>query len=278
LARNVRDTLNDLRASTSVQVNSSSALVSAVDEHSASSDEKRRKAGKPVLRRKPSLHPLKSSDVRKSIDLTPWEILHALARGLVLARHGTGRGLAEHWQSLKYCQALTAGRNGFLQLSDEGKMPEQSYKAMQSKELSRGFGLLAAEHILKNRYPDHVISIVDASTALLAGWSLGGVEPSKGSRPRPEYFIEAWKPGEPSKVALVGCKGNHEIPSKRSGRSSTVSSQLANASGEAEGVHVGPWNTTPCLLFSTGLLGQGGIVINALQATGATEVFSIAVT
>lgn len=238
----------------------------------SSSDEKRRKAGQPTPRRKPSLHPLPAPDARKSIDLTPWDVLHALANGLVLARHGTGRGLAEHWQSLKYSQALAAGRSGFVGLSDEGRMPERSYKAMQSKELSLGFGLLAAEQIIKKRYPDHVLSIVDASIALLAGWSLGGAERSKGSRPRPEYIIEAWKPGEPSKVTLVGCRGNHEVSSRRSGKNSTLARQLVSASEQAEGVHIGSWNNTPCLLFSTGLLSQGGVVINALQSPGTATL------
>ncbi|MFF2410784.1 hypothetical protein [Streptomyces sp. NPDC058092] len=33
-------------------------------------------------------------------------------------------------------------------------------------------------------------------------------------------------------------------------------------------MHIGPWNTTPCLILSTELMGQGGIVVNALQVRG----------
>ncbi|MFG2631748.1 hypothetical protein [Streptomyces sp. NPDC048473] len=33
-------------------------------------------------------------------------------------------------------------------------------------------------------------------------------------------------------------------------------------------MHIGTWNTTPCLMLSTELMGQGGIVVNALQAPG----------
>ncbi|MFD7985471.1 hypothetical protein ACFV4M_19150 [Kitasatospora indigofera] len=148
-------------------------------------------------------------------------------------------------------------------------MPERAYKAMQASELGIGFGLALAEHAVKSRFPDHVISVVDAGVALMAGWSLGGSEPSKGSRPRPDFLIEAWKPGQPSKITLVVCKGNHQPPSKRARKAlRTTSRQLARSSEQAEGLHVGSWNTTPCLLLSTELAGQGGIIVNALQAPG----------
>lgn len=45
-------------------------------------------------------------EVGQSVTVTPWEVLHALGRATVLSRQGAGRGLAEHWGCLKYCQAL----------------------------------------------------------------------------------------------------------------------------------------------------------------------------
>ncbi|MEW1913633.1 hypothetical protein AB0442_35300 [Kitasatospora sp. NPDC085895] len=160
-----------------------------------------------------------------------------------------------------------------MALTDEGRVPERAYKAMQANELGLGFGIALAERVVKSWYPDHVVSVVDAGVALMAGWSLGGSEPSKGSRSRPDFAIEAWKPGEPSKIVLVASKGNHQLPSKRARRTlRTATRQLARSSEQAEGLHVGPWNTTPCLLVSTELAGQGGIVVNALQAPGIGQL------
>ncbi|MDJ0342851.1 hypothetical protein QMK19_23905 [Streptomyces sp. H10-C2] len=160
-----------------------------------------------------------------------------------------------------------------MDLTDKGRTPERWYKAMQARELAVGFGLAVAEHIVQKRYPDHVISIVDTSTVLRAGWPLNVSQRNKSSRPRPDYLIEAWKPGEPSKVTLVACRGNHQKPSKRGGRTrSTTVQQLVKGAELTEGMHIGPWNTTPCLMLSTELLGQGGVVVNALQAPGEARL------
>jgi hypothetical protein len=92
---------------------------------------------------------------------------------------------------------------------------------------------------------------------------------NKTSRPRPDYLIEAWKPGEPSKITLVACRGNHQKLSKRSGRTrSTTIQQLVKGAELTEGMQIGPWNTAPCLVLSTELMGRGGIVINALESPG----------
>lgn len=50
------------------------------------------------------------------------------------------------------------------------------------------------------RYPDHLISIVPADTALRAGWALTSRDsgPRSGYRYRPRFLAEVWKPGEPS--------------------------------------------------------------------------------
>ncbi|MGW4234794.1 hypothetical protein ACWEF9_36930 [Streptomyces sp. NPDC004980] len=125
-----------------------------------------------------------------------------MARGYVLVGQGMGRGLAEHWLSLKFCEALGNNRANAMDLTDKGRTPERWYKAMQARELAVGFGLAVAEHIAQRRYPDHVISILDTSTVLRAGWPLNVSQRNKTSRPRPDYLIEAWEPGEPSKITL----------------------------------------------------------------------------
>ncbi|MEU6754909.1 hypothetical protein [Streptomyces sp. NPDC046685] len=269
MARTARQILNALSHQRTVHIRSTADLVAHVDSAAAAIDRQRRENGQEAVRRKPDLRPVTQADRDRSIDLTPWQVLHAVARGYVLAGQGMGRGLAEHWLSLKYCEALYGNRAGAMDLTDKGRTPERWYKAMQARELAVGFGLAAAEHIVRQRYPDHIVSVVDTSTILRAGWALGGAQRDKGSRPRPDYLIEAWKPGEPSKVTFVVCRGNHQKPTKRSGRtrSSTVQ-QLVKGTELAEGMQIGPWNTTPCLLLSTELMGQGGIVVNALQSPG----------
>ncbi|MFE7396558.1 hypothetical protein [Streptomyces sp. NPDC057557] len=69
-----------------------------------------------------------------------------------------GRGLAEHWLSLKFCEALGDNHADAMDLTDKGRTPERRYKAMQARELAVGFGLAVAEHLVQQRYPDHVTS------------------------------------------------------------------------------------------------------------------------
>ncbi|WP_371551287.1 hypothetical protein OG266_38060 [Streptomyces sp. NBC_00554] len=269
MARTARQILNELSLQTSIHVRSTADLVEHAGKAATAIDAQRREKGQESGRRKPDLQPVTRTECGRTIELTPWRVLHAVARGYALAGQGMARGLAEHWQSLKYCEAVHGDRAGAVELTVKGRTPERRYKAMQSQELGVGFGLAVAEHIVKRQYPDRVVSVVDTSTVLRAGWALGGSERSKGSRPRPDYLIEAWKPGEPSIVTFVVCKGNHQKPSKRTSRSrSTTARQLARGSELAEGMQIGPWNTVQCLLLSTELMGQGGVVVNALQSPG----------
>ncbi|MGW0332580.1 hypothetical protein ACWD0J_12030 [Streptomyces sp. NPDC003011] len=269
MARTARQILNGLSHQRTIHIRSTAELAAHVDSAAAAIDKQRREKGQEAVRRKPELHPVARVDCERSIELTPWQVLHALARGFVLPSQGMGRGLAEHWLSLKYCEALHGNRAGSMDLTEKGRSSERWYKSMQARELAVGFGLAAAEHIVQQHYPDHIVSVVDTSTVLRAGWALGGSQRGKGSRPRPDYLIEAWKPGEPSKVTFVVCRGNHQKPSKRTGRTrSTTLQQLVKGSELTEGMQIGPWNTTPCLMLSTELMGQGGVVVNALQSPG----------
>ncbi|MFE0517009.1 hypothetical protein [Streptomyces sp. NPDC058964] len=201
--------------------------------------------------------------------MTPWNLLGVFARATTLARHGRGRGLAEHWQGLKYCQALAAGPGGYLSLTAEGESPELSYRAMQARELGRAFGLAVAERVVRSCFPACLVSTLDAEAVLLASFARSGPRPTLGARPRPDFFIEAWRPGEPSRIFVVTVNGNHQIATKRTSKADrSTSKQLARASERAEQFHLGQWNTTPCLLMSTELLAMEGITINALRAPG----------
>jgi len=158
----------------------------------------------------------------------------------VLSRQGAGRGLAEHWGCLKYCQALDGSPGRYMALSEEGLNPRRHYKTVQSGELSIGFTLAVAERALKKRYPDHLISVVDSDIALQAGSALVGKEVKRRDwvKLRPDFLLEAWKPGEPSKVIALACKGTHA-------KGSYAHTQLAAASAQVEAVQVGPWDQTP---------------------------------
>lgn len=271
MTASTEEVLGRLSRPLSVRINSTAGLIADTEKAAAAIDRERRKNKRNEDRhyyRKPALRPLSDLSNKDRV-VTPWQLLGTFARATTLARQGRGRGLAEHWQSLKYCQALTHNARNFLVLTDEGQSPEQSYRAMQARELGRAFGLVVAERAIRNYFPDRLISTVDAETVLLAGFARSGSRPTLGARPRPDFFIEAWKPGEPSVVFAVTVNGNHQVATKRTSRTArTAFRQLARGSERAEHFHLGQWNTTPCLLLSTELMAQEGITINALQAPG----------
>lgn len=142
-----------------------------------------------------------------------------------------------------------------MKLSDEAKETAGYYKVIQSSEFGIDFGLVLAQRVLAQCYPDRVVSIVPADTALVAGWKALG-------KYRPQFFAELWKPGEPSLVLPIACKGNH-------GNVRDSHGQLASASAHLERVHIGPWNETPALIFSTELPLDGYVTVHALRAPGS---------
>ncbi|MFR9728098.1 hypothetical protein ACL03H_02645 [Saccharopolyspora sp. MS10] len=264
--------LRDLAKRSNVSLHSDSGLVDAVAAAAADDDERRSKKQAEensakdevaVLRRKPELKPI---HVRgdESAQLTPWNVLHMFGRAIALARRGAARGLAEHWGALKYSQALTGDTGSFMKLSTEGKETADYYKHTQSSELGVGFALALARRILEQHHPDRVVSIVPADTALRAGWALSSRE--RGHRQkyryRPQFFAELWKPGSPSLVLPIACKGNHSNAAYSHG-------QLASASAHVEAVHIGTWNETPALVFSTQLPVDGPVTVHALCAEGS---------
>ncbi|MEU5845316.1 hypothetical protein [Saccharopolyspora shandongensis] len=259
--KSAEDLLGDLAQRSNISLHSDPGLVNAVDRAAAKYDEKRAKkqAEKDTkdkdtaLRRKPELQPI-SAWGERSVQLTPWDVLHVLGQAIALSRQGAARGLAEHWGALKYSQALTGDTSSFMKLSAEGKVTAKHYKTLQSGELGIGFALAAAQRVLAQHHPDHVVSIVPADTTLLAGWSARGTY-------HPQFFAELWKPEEPSLALPIACKGNHSNAAYSHG-------QLASASAHVEAVHIGPWNETPALIFSTELPPDGHVTVHALRAEG----------
>ncbi|WP_329565533.1 hypothetical protein [Kitasatospora sp. NBC_01266] len=254
-----------------VQVNSSSALVEGMGKAAAAIDRERAKKGikKDVHGpRKPGLDQVAPAE-RVPLQITPWDVLATFSRATTLARQGRGRGLAEHWQGLKYCRAFAGDRHGNLCLTNEGKAPELSYRAMQARELGRAFGLAVAERVIRERFPDHLVSIIDAEIALLPGFARTKPAGTLGARPRPDFLLEAWRPGEGSRIFVVTVNGNHQaVTAKTSASSRTTYKQLARSGERVERFHLGRWDETPALLTSTEFLAAAGVTVHVLQAGG----------
>ncbi|WP_221461090.1 hypothetical protein [Streptosporangium saharense] len=255
--KSAEDVLRELVQSSAIAIHSTPALVGSVETAAAKDDKKRKEKGDRPLRRKSGLIALPGSEVRKSLQLAPWHLLHNLAHALSLSRQGAGRGLAEHWGSLKYSQALTSVPETYIRLSSEGKGIARYYKQLQSRELAQGFALALARHVLGQRHPDHFVSIVSADIVIRAGWP----KRSLGYPYQPDFFAEVWKPGEPSLVYSMGIKGNH-------GRGSDSYKQLAACSAHVEAMHIGTWGQAPCFIFSTEFSAEGPVTTHCLHTSG----------
>ncbi|MFE2749675.1 hypothetical protein ACFXKX_36080 [Streptomyces scopuliridis] len=236
--------------------------------------------------------PGKVADFLRAADLEPAERV-ALDQG-VIVRRGQGytlpltailavrRGLLARCQPLDGGQAVPAvpaqrkAAASTKTTSAPSRRPDQRSRAasatsastpsasyLQSGELGVGFALTLAKHLLGRRFPEHSVTIVPADTALRAGWALTSRDEGQRVkyRYRPQYFAEVWRPGEPSLVIPIASKGNY-------GNAATSAGQLASASVHAEAVHVGEWNETPSLLFSTEIPTDGTVTVHALQTPG----------
>ncbi|MFJ5636460.1 hypothetical protein ACIQF5_27970 [Streptomyces goshikiensis] len=261
--RPAKKVLLDLVESSNISVRSSDELVGKVEAAIAVDDKARKENKDDPLRRKPRLTTISRTELSRQMEGTLWDVLHTLGKATALSWRGAGRGLAEHWGALKYNQALEGGVDSFLSLTDEGRQIAEQYKTLQSGELGIGFALTLAAHLLSRRFPNHSVTIVPADTALRAGWALTSKDIGHKIkyRYRPQYFAEVWRPGEPSLAIPIACKGNH-------GNAATSAAQLASASAHAEAVHIGDWNETPSLLFSTELPTDDTVTVHALQAPG----------
>ncbi len=261
----VSDVLQELSNTSHVQIRSSVELAARVSEAAQDEDEKRTDNGQGPLRRRTDYRTVRNAP--RSLSLTPWQIIHAIGLGAASARQGAGRGLAEHWGSLRYIQALESNEGDYLRLSSEGRDLLRFYKATQSGEIGTGFASLLAEKLVRSRYPDHSVSVVPADVALKAGWTLRSAS-GTGARPeplqrRPHFFVEAWQPGQPSKVLLVSSKGTHSSVQQ-------VHKQLSTASAHVESVHIGPYGTVPYLLIGTEIPKKESLALHMLEAPGTT--------
>ncbi|MEU4025751.1 hypothetical protein [Streptomyces anulatus] len=169
------EVLQDLTQPSNVSVHSDVVLVGKVEAAIAADDKKRKENEDEPLRRKPALAPTPQTELPRQFEVTLWDVLHTLARATALSWRGAGRGLAEHWGALKHTQALAGGRNSFLRLTDEGHRIADHYKSLQSGELGIGFALTLAEHTLRNRFPNHTVTIVPASSLALLSVDLEAV-------------------------------------------------------------------------------------------------------
>lgn len=262
--KSTAEVLRELSTTSHVQIRSSLELAAQVSKAASAEDDKRIEEGRGPLRRRSDYRPVRGA--QRSLSLTPWQVIHAIGLGAASTRQGAGRGLAEHWGSLRYSQALEANRGGYLQLSAEGQELLRFYKATQSGEIGTGFASLLAEHVVRARFPDHSVSVIPADVALKAGWTLRST--GKGPRPeplqrRPHFFVEAWQPGQPSKVFLVSSKGTHSAVHQ-------VYKQLATASAHVESVHIGPYGTVPYLLIDTEIPAKESLAVHVLEAMGST--------
>lgn len=254
--KTTKGVLRDLAQLSSVAVQSNAALAGSVETAVARDDKRRAEKGTSV-RRKSGLDALPRAEIGHSIELAPWHVLHDLAQALSLSRQGAGRGLAEHWGGLKYSQALDPVSDSYMQLSTEAKGIARDYKRLQSRELGQGFSVALAREILGRRYPDRFVSLVSADIVMRAGWS----KASARYPYRPDFFAEVWKPGEPSRVFPIASAGHHGSPK-------FSHTQLAARSAHVEAMHIGAWNETPCLVFSTELPSKGPLTVHALHACG----------
>ncbi|MFD7860717.1 hypothetical protein [Streptomyces sp. NPDC059783] len=94
--------------------------------------------------------------------------------------------------------------------------------------------------------------------------SAAGPRPEALQR-RPHFFVEAWRPGQPSKVLLLASKGTHSSVHQ-------VYKQLSNASAHVESVHIGPYRSVPFLLIGTEIPSKESLVLHALEAPGTTAL------
>ncbi|MFD8745272.1 hypothetical protein [Streptomyces sp. NPDC059616] len=258
--------LDELAIDAHVQVRSSHELTAEVHGATAEEDKKRSAKKHHPLRRRSDFRTVRKAP--RSLTITPWQLLHAMGLGAAVSRQGAGRGLAEHWGSLRYSQALEQNHGQYLKLSSEGRDLLRFYKATQSGEIGAGFASLLAEAIARSHYPDHLVSIIPADIALKAGWPKLGT--GDGPRPealqrRPHFFVEAWRPGQPSKVLLLASKGTHSSVHQ-------VYKQLSNASAHVESVHIGPYGSVPYLLIGTEIPSKESLVLHALEAPGMTAL------
>ncbi|QIZ37349.1 hypothetical protein [Saccharopolyspora sp. ASAGF58] len=259
--------LKQLEESATVTFQSTPHLAGKTRRAATKIDAKRAEAGKQPHERKFNLAPVPETRQLRGMSLSPWELLHTLARATALAGHGSSRALAQHWKCLRYVTALQSNRQQRMELAADGKDPKFHRKAVQARDLGIAFGLATAQRIMCQRHPDYRFDIVDADLALEAGWALRGSGSSayEHTRLRPNYFLVGRKLGAPFRIASVDCKGSH-------GRVEAQYEQLAKSAAHMETVVLGDVDAggapPPSLMLATAVAAKGGIEVRLLDPAG----------
>ncbi|NHD16156.1 MULTISPECIES: hypothetical protein [unclassified Actinopolyspora] len=259
--------LQQLDEPSTVTFQSAPELAGQVQQKAKKLDEERRERGESPHTRKDPLTAVSEAQRSASMHITPWEVLHTLARATALGRHGSSRALAQHWDCLRYVTALQNNHQRRMERSADGKDPRYHRKAVQAQDLGIAFGLATAQHIMRQRHPDYRFDIVDAELALEAGWVMRGSRSisRENTKLLPNYFLVGRKPDAPSRIVAVDCRGSHgkaEVQHKQLAQSAAHTQTFVLGETGCEGV------PPPSLLMATGMAAKGGIETRVLDPDG----------
>lgn len=264
----VTDDLRELAETAEVPFDSTEKLVGRVQRKIDKIDEKAEEAGKPLQERKSEITAVMGDGAARVMTLSPWDVIHSLARAKTMSVQGPSTVMAQHWESLRYVTAFQVNRHRRMELSDDGKNPKFHRRTVQALDLGAAFGLAAAERIMSSLHPGYRFTAVDADLVLEAGWKLRGLKTSARGvlNLRPDCFLVGLKPGAPLRVASVRCKGSH---AKTAG---PQYDQLARSSANLVRFVLGDLEDgggpPPGLMLSTAILGNGGIETRVLDPEG----------
>ncbi|WP_020665063.1 hypothetical protein [Amycolatopsis benzoatilytica] len=201
---------------------------------------------------------------------TPWAVLQAYARATALSSQSPSRGLAHHWNCLRYLATLCSN-NGKLARSEDGTDARWHVKTAQSADVGIAIGLLAAQESLARQHPGYLFQALDADLVLDAGWALRAPRPKGTEKPasdRPGYFLIGRKAGAPLRVVAADFRGLHNTAAyqrKQLYRSATRFHRLGFGN---EGLQM------PSIAASTTLSGPAGVEVFLL---GHEADFNLAV-
>lgn len=200
---------DELTKQPSIAVSSSRAMAAEVKQLQADDEKKANEEEKdfekvPMLE-EVQLHP-------HGFRATPWAILQAYGRATALSSQSPSRGLAHHWNCLRYLATLRS-ENGQLTRSEDGNDARWHVKTAQSADVGVAIGLLAAQESLSKQHPGYRFQAVDADLVLDAGWALRAPRPKeqtqKPASDRPGYFLVGRKAGAPLRVVAADFRGLH---------------------------------------------------------------------
>ncbi|MCX2729550.1 hypothetical protein OOZ19_04820 [Saccharopolyspora sp. NFXS83] len=258
--------LKNLNQESDVLFQSSSALADRVRTRPAKLDRGRIKNGQQPHARPKQVTPVPGVRPGDHMSVTPWQVLHTFARATALAGQGSARALAQHWDCLRYVTSLDAASRGRLRLSGDGNDLNYHRKAVQARDLGTSFGLAAAQHVLRQQYPDYRFDSLDAELVLTAFCGVRSGKPAAGTTAtRPNYFLVGRKPGSPPRLVAIDTRGSHSRPDSLHG-------QLVLSQQRVHTILIGEsdlrGNPVPALMTATGLRHGNDIETRLLAAEG----------